>query len=56
MLTYSTLAASADPWTHYDAKGKGKGHPIIPEPSSFWIVGLCLLFVLLARIDRKGRR
>lgn len=58
MMIYSTLAAAQDPWVPYDTqynKGKGKGHPIIPEISPFWMVGACLLFVFLARWDNRKR-
>jgi len=51
-MMYSTLAAAKDPWVPYD---KGK-KAITPEPATYGLllVGLCLLLVLLARLDKGG--
>lgn len=50
-----------DPWQPYESQaggmGKGKQWPPVPEPATygFWLVGLCLVLVLLARWDNRAR-
>lgn len=54
--TTFTLAAS-DPWLPYSKQpaGKGKNPGVVPESGLYGLglVGLCLLFVLVARFDRE---
>lgn len=52
------VETSPNPWQTYASQGQGKGKAITPESSTYGLglVGITLLFVLLARLDRSNRR
>jgi hypothetical protein len=62
MISYGTLVASdpyADRATYFDnpGKGKGKGHPVTPEPAYYGLLllGFCILCVVAARFSNRRK-
>ena len=50
----TTLAQTRDVWTPYESHGKGKGHPVTPEPAfaGFALVGVALVVAVWRRARR----